>query len=257
MPLLTSYLLYLLFCPLTLASPEGLWLGKQATPVELYASISRYDDLSDSFIHNLTPWMRRRITYLSTSAFNNFQSGKCASRAYFKVFTADTAPFQLSDKEAHFVNSIFRVESSHCLTNTTIDKVYKTYMSPDYRLDVMPRLGHYTHSPKETCVGTNAVTGVLKPSSYCLATSEKRLENAIITHSILKTTNKDDAFQQVYYREEVLVIVKVSPETVGIYRVTFTRSADLGMTSKFLIQSTVDSAQKDIYAGLERWIRVE
>ena len=75
-------------------------------------------------------------------------------------------------------------------------------------------------------------------------------DKSIVSHSILKKSEFNSDYQPVYYREEVLVIAQVSEKTTGIYRVTFTRSDDLGMASKFLIQSTVDSSQESIYKGL-------
>ena len=236
------------------ANPTDAWLRQQATPKGVHHSISQYGSLKSQFPQQLTPWLRRRISYLASSAHSKFLSGKCKPATYFKVFTADSVPFETSKAESAFINSVFRVESAYCIQNSTVEQVYATFMSSEYRLDVMPRLGDYSHNGSQTCIGTEAVPGVLKPSSYCLSVNTQKTDKSIVSHSILKNSTFNSDHQPVYYREEVLVIAEVSPNTTGIYRVTFTRSDDLGMASKFLIQSTVDSSQGAIYSGLEKWL---
>lgn len=236
------------------ASPTEAWLRQQATPAGIHQSISHYHNLENPFPQQITPWLRRRISFLASSAQSKFLSGQCKDSTYFKVFTADSVPFQTQGIEKTFVNSVFRIESAYCIQNSTVDKVFSTFMSSEYRLDVMPRLGQYSYDGHETCIGTEAVHGVLKPSRYCMAVNTLTRDKSIVSHSILKKSEFNSDYQPVYYREEVLVIAQVSEKTTGIYRVTFTRSDDLGMASKFLIQSTVDSSQESIYKGLERWL---
>ena len=248
--------LTLLLCPAVAhATPTEAWLRKQATPKGVHQSMTEYGDLGSQFPQQFTPWIRRRISYLASSAQSKFLSGQCKESTYFKVFTADSVPFDTQSTEKNFVNSVFRVESAYCIQNASVAEVYTTFMSSEYRLDVMPRLGRYSHNGQETCIGTEAVPGVLKPSQYCMTVNTLKKTDSIVSHSILNNSTFSSGYQPVYYREEVLVIAAVSSQTTGIYRVTFTRSDDLGMASKFLIQSTVDSSQEAIYSGLEKWLQ--
>ena len=249
MPLAT-----LLSLSLASANPTDAWLRQQSIPNGVHQSIARYGTVRDQFTQHLTPWLRRRISYLASSAHSKFLAGQCKPATYFKVFTSDNVPFDINSTESAFINSIFRIESAYCIQGSTVEEVYQTFMSSEYRLDVMPRLGQYSHNGRQTCIGTDAVPGVLKPSHYCLSVQSQKTDSSIISHSILNESTFNSTHQPVYYREEVLVIAKVSSDVTGIYRVTFTRSDDLGMASKFLIQSTVDSSQESIYSGLEKWL---
>ena len=63
----------------------------------------------------------------------------------------------------------------------------------------------------------------------------------------------DDEHQPLYLREEVIVLSQI-PNGVALYRASFSRSQDLGTTSKYILRNTVDNSQTKIRDGLYEMI---
>ena len=97
------------------------------------------------------------------------------------------------------------------------------------------------------------MTGILLPSEYCTYNRELRDSQTILLYSSLQSAVTDSEHQPLYFREEVILFSQLSTG-VAVYRATFSRSQDLGTTTKYLLRNTVSSSQSKIRDGYYEWL---
>jgi hypothetical protein len=186
--------------------------------------------------------------------FANIKAGDCSDGAFFKVVDGKKIFSSLSEVELQFINSLFLIESSYCLTDTNLQEAYDVYMSPEFRMDVMPRVKSFTLTNYGYCIASEGIPGLILPAYQCSRSQVKQSDNTILVHNKLETRKIGSKFQPLHYREEVILFVSI-PNGVALYRGTFTRSVDIGMTSKYILSSTVESSQNDIRTQYQEWLR--
>ncbi len=145
------------------------------------------------------------------------------------------------------------IESSYCLPDVKLKQAYSVFMSKEFRLDVMPQVVGFTQQGDTSCVESSGVTGILLPSEYCTFNRIKQDEETVVVYTSLSSAYTDPAHQPLYFREEVIVFSQLS-NGVAVYRATFSRSQDLGTTTKYLLRNTVSSSQGNIRDGYYEWL---
>ena len=150
-----------------------------------------------------------------------------------------------SPEETVFLESLFLVESSYCLPDVQLQHAYDVFMSKDFRVYVMPQVIDFKKTSNGSCVKSSGVTGILLPSEYCTYNREVKDPDTIVLYSSLQSAYTDPEHQPLYFREEVIVFSQLDTG-VAVYRATFSRSQDLGTTSKYLLRNTVSTSQSKI-----------
>lgn len=232
----------------------SMWLNQQSFGPEPQAIFSLYPNINSVFFTEITKWTRNQLNRSAQAALKNFQSDICNESSLFKALEASKITPSAGIAEQNFVNSIILIESAYCIPSVTLEKAFTVFMSPEFRMDVMPHVDRITPTPYGHCVESSGITGILLPSTYCVTNKIRKSHDAIIVHSSLFSVEQGSAYQPLYYREEVLVFSTLSTG-VGLYRATFTRSDDLGVTSKYILRTTLDSSQTSIREGYVDWLQ--
>ena len=247
-----------LFCTLSLASALSTanlkkWIASN-NRLTSKSILAEYPNLSPYFIDNFLRWSQAELSKSTASAFSNFQSGRCTEGAFFKIVDGTKVLPNSSDVELLFMNSVFLIESSYCLTDTTLTEAFDVYRSAEFRIDVMPRVKEFSIQNNLACIRTEGVAGITLGSRYCSNSTVRKTPDYILVHNALESRYTGSNYQPLFYREEVLLFFAV-PNGVALYRGTFTRSVDIGFTGKYLLQNTVNASQSDIREQYQEWLR--
>ena len=229
------------------------WIGQHA-PTEHAKFFHDYGNLSESFHTDLLKWSNTQLKRSTKAAITLHQTEQCTEGALFKSMSPAKVAPNGSDTEQQFVESLFLIESSYCLPNVDLQKTYDVFMSTDFRINVMPQVIGFTKSGNTSCVQSSGVTGILLPSEYCTTNRIFQDQYNIVFYSSLSSAKTDAEHQPLYFREEIILFSQM-PTGVAVYRATFSRSQDLGMTTKYLLRNTVDSSQAKIRDELYQWIQ--
>ena len=216
--------------------------------------LSEYPNLSSHFVDGFLKWSQGELSKSTTSAFSNFKNGRCSDGSFFKIVDGTKVFPNSSETELIFMNSVFLIESSYCLTDTTLTEAFDVYRSPEFRIDVMPRVKDFSIQNNTTCIRTEGVTGITLGSRYCSRSTIKQTSDYILIHNALDSRYTGADYQPLFYREEILLFYSI-PNGVALYRGTFTRSVDIGFTGKYLLQNTVNASQSDIQEQYQEWLR--
>lgn len=228
------------------------WMSTAPTPPH-GQFFHEYGPLSEEFHTHLLTWSNQQLRRSAKSVSTLHQKDSCTEGALFKSMNPDSVAPKGSQDEQRFVESLFLIESSYCLPDISVDRAYSVFMSKDFRLDVMPQVVGFTQQGNTSCVESSGVTGILLPSKYCTFNRAKRDENTVVVYTSLSSAYTDSAHQPLYFREEVIVFSQLS-SGVAVYRATFSRSQDLGTTTKYLLRNTVSSSQRNIRDGYYEWL---
>ena len=215
--------------------------------------IQQFGDLPEGYPARLTRWVRSQLARSASLALSRFQEGRCEESSRLRVLSPGLTGVSEGDLADAFEGSMFRLESTGCLPDVTLDEAAKTYHSEAFRLAEMPGLDALTISEDRTCLFSDSVPGILKSTRFCLRTGRRADADLHLTHASL-WENQQPAGQTMYLREEVVVFARI-PEGVGVYRVTFTRAQDIGPAAKLVLERTARSTQGRLYRALEEWLR--
>ena len=229
------------------------WIGSQA-PTHHAEFFHAYGDLTESFYRRLISWSNSQLKRSAKSAVVLHQQNQCSEGALFKSMNPKSIVPETSIEESRFLESLFLVESSYCLPNIKLQHAYDVFMSKDFRVDVMPQVTDFSKTTDGSCVQTSGVTGILLPSQYCTLNRELKDSQTVVLYSSLQSAYTDPEYQPLYFREEVIVFSQLT-SGVAVYRATFSRSQDLGTTSKYLLRNTVSTSQSKIRDGYYEWLQ--
>ena len=229
------------------------WIGSHM-PTYHAEFFHAYGDLSKEFHQTLVLWSNTQLKRSAKSAAQLHQQDQCTEGALFKSMNPTSVAKNISAHETKFIESLFLIESSYCLPNVKVQKAYDVFMSKDFRLDVMPQVVGFSENHNGTCVQSSGITGILLPSEYCTYNREIKDSETILIYSSLQSAKTDAEYQPLYFREEVILFSQLS-SGVAVYRATFSRSQDLGSTTKYLLRNTVSSSQSNIRDGFYEWIQ--
>jgi len=229
------------------------WLSKDSVS-KSKKILTEYPGMNDLFAQNFLKWTKGQLAKSAASALRTYKVGECSDGAFFKVVDGKKIFSSLSEVEMQFINSLFLIESSYCLTDTNLQEAYEVYMSPEFRMDVMPRVKDFTLTNNGYCISSEGIPGLILPAYQCSRSQIKQSDNTILVHNTLESRKMGPKFQPLHYREEVILFVSI-PNGVALYRGTFTRSVEIGMTSKYILSSTVESSQNDIRTQYQEWLR--
>lgn len=213
-----------------------------------------YGSLSEDFHNQVVGWVTKQLTRSVRSTLTLHQQAQCIEGAFFKSMEPQKIIPNITGIEYQFLESLFLIESSYCLPNVELQKAYEVFMSEGFRTDVMPQVEAFSISNTQHCVTSSGVTGILQPSYYCSNHRTKITENHIIVYSSLQNASNDADHQPLYLRDEVIIFSQIGSD-IAFYRATFSRSQDLGMTSKYLLKNTVNSSQSNIRNGYYEWLQ--
>ena len=229
------------------------WIGSQA-PTHHAEFFHDYGDVTELFYRTLISWSNTQLKRSAKSAVVLHQQNQCTEGALFKSMNPKSIAPQGSTEETRFIESLFLIESSYCLPATKLQHAYDVFMSKEFRIDVMPQVIDFTKTSGGSCVKSSGVTGILLPSEYCTYNRELKDSETILVYSSLQSAYTDPEHQPLYFREEVIVFSQL-PTGVAVYRATFSRSQDLGTTSKYLLRNTVSTSQGNIRDGYYEWLQ--
>ena len=213
-----------------------------------------YGSLSEEFHTQVATWVTKQLTRSVRSTLTLHQQAQCIEGAFFKSMEPQKIIANVNGIEKQFLESLFLIESSYCLPNVELQKAYDVFMSEGFRTDIMPQVEAFSLSNTYHCVTSSGITGILLPSYYCSSHYTKTSGNHIIIYSSLKTATNDAEHQPLYFRDEVIILSQIGTD-IAFYRATFSRSQDLGMTTKYLLKNTVSSSQSNIRDGYYEWLQ--
>ena len=229
------------------------WIGSQA-PTHHAEFFHAYGDLTESFYRGLISWSNSQLKRSAKSAVVLHQRDQCTEGALFKSMSSKSIDPNTTVEETEFIESLFLIESSYCIPDVKVEQAYDVFMSKEFRVDVMPQVIGFTKTGNSSCVTSSGVTGILLPSEYCTHNRELKDSETVVLYSSLQSAYTDSDHQPLYFREEVIVFSQLS-SGVAVYRATFSRSQDLGTTSKYLLRNTVSTSQSKIRDGYYEWLK--
>ena len=229
------------------------WLNEYSQTSEAREILSRYYGLSPEFSSQLYSWSRKQLAKSASSAIKNHQTNNCTESTLFKIVDGHKHFTALAEREYRFADSLILIETAYCIPKVSIQQAYDVYMSAEFRKNVMPQIASFTVNGSIYCTEAEGVLGILKPAEYCYKASEKKDSSTIIVRNSFYSVSQGAEYQPFYFREEVLTFVQMD-SGVGLYRATFTRSADLSSTSKYVLRNTVDSSQGNIREQYYEWL---
>lgn len=229
------------------------WLNTYSQTSEAKEILSRYYGLEADFSSQLHSWSRKQLAKSASSAIRNHQANKCTESTLFKIIDGSKHFTELAERELQFTESLILIETAYCIPDASLKEAYDVYMSEEFRTNVMPQVASFTVKGSLYCTKGEGVFGIVKPADYCYKAKEKRGEKTIIVRNSFQSVSQGEAYQPFYFREEVLTFVQMD-SGVGLYRATFTRSADLSSTSKYFLRTTVDSSQGNIREQYYEWL---
>lgn len=230
------------------------WLNTQPQTSEAKEILSRYYGLEEEFSSQLYTWSRKQLAKSASSAIKTHQMNQCSESTLFKIIDGNKHFKELTEHELKFTDSLILIETAYCIPEVTIKEAYDVYMSAEFRTNVMPQISSFTIKGSLYCTKAEGVLGILKPAEYCYKSKERRDEKKIIIRNSFHSVPQGDEYQPFYFREEVLTFVQMD-SGVGLYRATFTRSADLSSTSKYILRNTIDSSQENIREQYYEWLK--
>ena len=236
-------------------SPETAykWISTIPVSTESQKILARYSELSDEFSTELFAWSKTQLAKSASAALRTYQANGCSNSALFKIIDGKKIFASISEQEQLFTDSLFFIESSYCLEGISLDKAHTVYMSEEFRVSVMPQVISFSQKGTLSCSEGEGVFGILKASKYCFQNKEQRSNTSILIRNSFHSVEQGIDWQPYYFREEILLFVQMN-DGVGLYRATFTRSDDLGTTSKYLLRNTVDSSQSNIRDQYYEWL---
>ncbi|MFT4977749.1 MAG: hypothetical protein ACI8S6_003656, partial [Myxococcota bacterium] len=128
------------------------------------------------------------------------------------------------------------------------------YNSAAFRIAEMPNLSSLQRQGEELCLRSDAVTGIMAATSFCMTSRQLRGEGLSVTHNALHSNSTTQGAAPVYYREEVIIFAQLDGQ-VSIYRMIWTRGEDIGIAGRAILQRTANGSQSRIYRALESWTR--
>lgn len=215
--------------------------------------ILQFGDLPAGYPARLSRWVRSQLARSASLAVSRFQEGRCEESSRLRVLSPGLTGVSEGALADAFEGSMFRLESTGCLPNVTLDEAAQIYHSESFRLAEMPGLDALTISNEQTCLFSDAVPGILKSTRFCLRTGQRTDADLHLTHASL-WENQQPAGQTMFLREEVVVFATI-PQGVGVYRLTFTRAQDIGPAAKMVLERTARSTQSRLYRALEEWLQ--
>ena len=248
------FYLWLVNVALGLTPSDGYQWTLQQSNAENFEAFHDYGEMSIDFQQQVSTWVSQHLAKSTRSTLTTHQKSKCIEGALFQSMDPEKIAPQASTVEKRFVESLFIIESSYCLPNTKLDKAFSVFMSEDFRIDVMPQVTAFSMNSSQNCVTSSGITGLLLPSYYCSDHSIQRDENHILIYNTLAKVTNDSEHQPLYLRDEIIVLSQVGSDT-AFYRATFSRSQDLGTTTKYLLRNTVSSSQSNIRDGYYEWVK--
>lgn len=229
------------------------WIGSNA-PAYHAKFFHDYGNMSEEFHSTLLKWSNTQLKRAGKSAVSLHASDQCNEGALFKSISPKSVTSTSSELESRFIDSLFMIETSYCIPDVTLQHAYDVFMSKEFRLDVMPQVIGFTKTANGACVRSDGVTGILLPSEYCTDHRQTQDDRNILLYSSLYSAYTDEDHQPLYFREEIILFSQLS-NGVAVYRMTFSRSGDLGSTTKYLLRNTVSSSQGRIRDGYYEWLQ--
>lgn len=235
------------------SSPDDVsqWLLAQATPQGQLTEMQRFG-LSDDYAQHFTRWIRRQLATKAATAVSAFQDGRCDEASQLQVLSPGFPNLGTDEAITRFERSVFRLETTGCLTIPTLSLAEQIYNSADFRTAEMPNLAGLSRQGDSLCLRSNKVPGIMAATDFCLTSSRYQSPGLTVTHNALSINNTNSGTAPIYYREEVIIFAQLS-DRVGLYRMIWTRGQEIGMAGKAVLQRTASGSQSRIYRALEAW----
>ena len=246
------------------AVPSQKWFHEYKAKELITTKPSPYPVISDHFIQTLQDVVpQRTLAFFSSQLTSHMKNCK---ESYVLQHSSDFPLPSQNETEKLFTQSLFAIETIHCIPNRTPEEVRQQYHSTEFRIDIMPGVSSFSMQAlteidipqtkrQISCTTTEGMTGITLPSSYCmehLMWSDPNTSTFVELAS-LYSNNRSTELQPIYFRQESLLFSKYNG-TQGkgtvIYRYTLTRSMDLGRTSIFFLDKTLYYSHHRIREGL-------
>jgi hypothetical protein len=153
---------------------------------------------------------------------------------------------------AHFFASAIHMESTFCLNRGTAAEALAIFRTSAFRTSALPLVTSFTSDGTRSCLGTEAALGgALAPTGFC---SQTAVYSGPEFHGVVGwlTENTGGADSQaLYYRHYVIVFVDRPGGGVAGFRGVVTRSKDLNMLQRALVQMSAGQAHDLMQEKLE------
>ena len=153
---------------------------------------------------------------------------------------------------AHFFASAIHMESTFCLDRGTAAEALAIFRSTAFRTSALPLVISFTSDGTRSCLGTEAaIGGALAPTGFC---SQTTVYSGPEFHGVvgwLTENTGDENSQALYYRHYVIVFVDRPGGGVAGFRGVVTRSKDLNILQRSLVQMSAGQAHDLMQEKLE------
>lgn len=228
------------------------WVRSRPTPAGQLQEMARFG-VSTDYAKGLARWVRSQLARKTAVAVAAFRDGNCTERSTLRVQAPGFPNLGDQDPQSRFEGSVFSLETTGCLAVPDMAAAEQVYNSEAFRVAEMPNLASLQQSGGTLCLRSDAVTGIVDATDFCLASSRMTADGLTVTHNVLRSNNTAGGAAPVFYREEVIVFAQLDGR-VGLHRIIWTRGQEIGMAGRTILQRTATSSQSRVYRALEAWL---
>jgi hypothetical protein len=234
----------LLSLPATAADALEQWVQGIQAPASSIALAQQLPGapgpISSAVPTTLSSYTRRT---LSAQASAKLAAAQHACAADTTITYVQDALQSADPVSAHFFASAIHMESTFCLNRGTAAEALAIFRSAAFRTSALPLVILFTSDGTRSCLGTEAALGgALAPTGFC---SQTTVYSGAEFHGVVgwltENTGGDDD-QAVYYRHYVIAFVDRPGGGVAGFRGVVTRSKDLNMLERSVVQMSAGKA---------------
>jgi hypothetical protein len=178
-------------------------------------------------------------TTLAAHAGTKIQAAKTACTSGTDIDFVQATLQSDDPTAAHFFDSTIHMESIFCLDKGSAAQALNIFRSAEFRISSLPLVIGFEAQGSQTCIRTqSALGGALDPTAICSeATVYSGPDFSAVVGWLTKNTGGSD-HQSLFYRHYVIAFVDRPGGGVAGFRGVVTRSKDLGMLQKKVVQAS-------------------
>ena len=216
--------------------------------IELYA-VEKKKEFEEDYAVMLSDGVRRRIFADITQQLEMLLKGE---RSPFITVTVLDPGFisgedsrSLSKTVTKFDKSFVRTEVLAFFDNQDMspEAALRIYVDPDFRKSVSSRIKEIRKDGDETCLDLAGVKILLSPIKYCSRIDELHRPGLSIQHSQAVSSDPDDDYQTVYFKESMKAFVAV-PGGLALYYINYSRTIGMGGLQKSIARKKIKESQQ-------------
>ena len=143
-----------------------------------------------------------------------------------------------------FLRGVIRTETIACFhSSMSPQDALDLYTSPEFRMEAESRIARMWIEGESSCIATKGVPLLLDRTEVCNGVARLEQPDLASEHSQVVGNGTDDGLQLVYFKESLKTFVR-TPVGVALHYVNFSRSVNLGRTSRWVAGGKVRESQE-------------